>query len=394
MSGGYAGQAIASVLNSEKGFCKFLSANDTGATGGHQSGILISKSAVNMLFTESQLRQEGIPKRTVKIRWQGDFETESTFTYYESKNELRITRFGRGFPFLKPDQTGALFVLSKKSGDYYSGYFLDTEADIEEFLNAFGISTTETNCLIDTESVQPEAQEKAEIQKFIAGLTEEFPASEKMSATARYIQDKVYDHTEYIQLNPDKKIIDWTNMEYTLFRALEYARYGDIITKGFSNVDEFVSVANMVLNRRKSRAGKSLEHHLSAIFDGNDIEYEAQAVTEGNKKPDFIFPSAAAYHDISFSTENLITLAAKTTCKDRWRQVLNEADRLKGEPKYLCTLQQGISGAQMDEMQAENVVLVVPKPYIKAYPSDRQHRIWTVERFVRYVQEIEKRYGH
>ena len=394
MSGGYARQAIASVLNSEKGFCKFLSANDTGATGGHQSGILISKSAVNMLFTESQLRQEGIPKRTVKIRWQADFETESIFTYYESKNELRITRFGRGFPFLKPDQTGALFVLSRKSGDYYSGYFLDTEADIEEFLNAFGISPTETNCLIDTESVQPEAQEKAEIQKFIAGLTEEFPASEKMSATARYIQDKVYDHTEYIQLNPDKKIIDWTNMEYTLFRALEYARYGDIITKGFSNVDEFVSVANMVLNRRKSRAGKSLEHHLSAIFDGNDIEYEAQAVTEGNKKPDFIFPSAAAYHDISFSTENLITLAAKTTCKDRWRQVLNEADRLKGEPKYLCTLQQGISGAQMDEMQAENVVLVVPKPYIKAYPSDRQHRIWTVERFVRYAQEIEKRYGH
>lgn len=394
MSGGYAGQAVDSVLNSEKGFCKFLSANDTGATGGHQLGILISKSAVNMLFTESQLRQEGIPKRTVKIRWQGDFETESRFTYYESKNELRITRFGRGFPFLKPDQTGALFVLARKNEDYYSGYFLDTEADIEEFLNAFGISPTETNCLIDTESVQPEAKEKAEIQKFIAGLTEEFPASEKMSATARYIQDKVYDHTEFIQINPDKKLIDWTNMEYTLFRALEYARYGDIITKGFSNVDEFVSVANMVLNRRKSRAGKSLEHHLSAIFDGNGIEYEAQAVTEGNKKPDFIFPSAAAYHDISFSTENLITLAAKTTCKDRWRQVLNEADRLKGEPKYLCTLQQGISGAQMDEMQAENVVLVVPKPYIKAYPSDRQHRIWTVERFVRYVQEIEKRYGH
>lgn len=93
MSAGYAEIAITSVLNSEKSFCKFLSANDTGATGAHQSGILISKTAMEMLFSREQLEQEGIPKRTVKIKWQNDFETESCFTYYASKNELRITRF-------------------------------------------------------------------------------------------------------------------------------------------------------------------------------------------------------------------------------------------------------------------------------------------------------------
>ena len=65
---GYTGQAIKSVLNSKKGFCKFLSANDTGATGGHQSGILVSKSAVEMMFSRQELEQAGIPKRTVKIR--------------------------------------------------------------------------------------------------------------------------------------------------------------------------------------------------------------------------------------------------------------------------------------------------------------------------------------
>lgn len=394
MLAGYAEQAVASALNSEQGFCKFLSANDTGATGGHQSGILISKSAVEMLFTTQQLEQDRIPKRTVKIKWQDDFETESCFTYYESKNELRITRFGRGFPFLKPDQTGSLFVFTKQSEYDYSAYFLNTEEDIEEFLNTFGISPTETNCLIDTENIQPETQEKFAIQEFISNLTEEFPTSEEMSAAARYIQDKVYDHAEYVQTNPDKKLIDWTNMEYKLFRALEYVRYGDVITRGFADVDEFVRVANMVLNRRKSRAGKSLEHHLAAIFGGNKIVYSAQAVTEGNKRPDFIFPSVEAYHDSCFSVKNLVTLAAKTTCKDRWRQVLNEADRLKGEPKYLCTLQQGISAAQMDEMQAENVILVVPEPYITTYPKDRRDRIWTLARFVKYVQEAEKRYGY
>lgn len=389
MIAGHTGQAIKSVLNSEKGFCKFLSANDTGATGGHQSGILISKSAVEMMFSTQELAQTGIPKRTIKIRWQDDFETESCFTYYESKNELRITRFGRGFPFLKPEQTGALFVFTKQTDIDYSGYFLETDDEIEEFLDTFGISLTETNSLIDIQRVSAETQEKLSIQEFINNLDVDFPASDVMSAAARAIEEKTYDHIEYIRLNPDEKIISWTNMEYTLFRALEYARYGEIITKGFQSVDEFVRVANVVLNRRKSRAGKSLEHHLSAIFDGNCIEYSSQAVTEGNKKPDFLFPSQEAYHDHGFSVDYIVSLAAKTTCKDRWRQVLNEADRLKDKPKYLCTLQQGISGAQMDEMQAENVILVVPKPYIATYPKDRRDRIWTLARFVQYVKMIE-----
>ncbi len=389
MAAGYAEQAINSVFDSEKGFCKFLSANDTGATGGHQFGILISKSAAEMMFNKQELGQTTILKRTVKIRWQEDFETESCFTYYESKNELRITRFGRGFPFLKPEQAGALFVFTKQTNTDYSGYFLETDEEIEEFLDTFGISPTETNSLIDVQKVLPETQEKLEIQEFIRSLDIDFPASDVMSAAAREIEEKVYDHAGDIRSDPDKKIISWTNMEYTLFRALEYARYGEIITRGFQSVDEFARMANAVLNRRKSRAGKSLEHHLSAIFDGNDIEYSSQAVTEGNKKPDFLFPSQAAYHDKAFPADRLVSLAAKTTCKDRWRQIITEADRLKDKPKYLCTLQQGISGAQMDEMQAENVILVVPKPYIVTYPQDRRDRIWTLARFVQYVKMIE-----
>lgn len=389
----YSNQVINSVLNSEQAFCKFLSANDTGATGGHQSGILISKSAVLMLFSLRQLEQEGIIKRTVKIKWQDDFVTESSFTYYESKNELRITRFGRGFPFLKPDQTGTLFVFTKQSEEDYSGYFLETEEEIEEFLNTFGIGPTQTNRLIDTGRLGMllGKREELAIRKFISDLSVDFPVSEDMSAASRYIENTVYDRVGDIQANPDRKLIAWTDMEYKLFKALEHDRYKDLIFKGFTSVDEFVKVANIVLNRRKSRAGKSLEHHLAAIFDGNELEYSAQAITEGNKKPDFIFPSKEAYHNSEFSVDKLISLAAKTTCKDRWRQVLNEADRLKGKPKYLCTLQQGISGAQMDEMQAENVILVVPQPYIKTYPSDRQDGIWTLSRFVQYVKAIEEK---
>lgn len=382
---------IESVVGSRTSFCKFLSANDTGATGGHQSGILISVSAKDMLFTE-KLPLDGILKKDVKIFWQNDFYTDSTFTYYSSKKELRITKFGRGFPLLKPEQTGALFVFTKQSEEDFSGFILETEEEIEEFLDTFGIGPTETNCIFGAGGLQMNQREREAIEKYILQLEVFFPETEVMSRAAQSIANEVYNHLNYLCSNPDKKIIEWTNMEYTLFRAIEQSRYGAVVKAGFSDVEEFVKLANSVLNRRKSRAGKSLEHHLSAIFDANKIKYTPQAITEGNKKPDFIFPSAEAYHDMSFPVEQLISLAAKTTCKDRWRQILNEANRLKDENKYLCTLQQGISPAQMDEMQEEQVILVVPKPFISCYPKDRQERIWTISRFIKYVKELQTKY--
>ena len=386
----YANQAIQSVLNSRLSYCKFLAANDTGLTGGHQCGIYISKPSIPILFDEPGVKGSNKDK-WVKVKWQDGYVTDTRFIYYGqgTRNEYRITNFGHGFPFLQPEYTGALFVFSKYDEENYKAYVLNSDEDIDQFLDAFGISPTETNRLIDKGQIQGETKEQIAIQEFIKGLTVDFPLSEEMSAAARSIQNRVYNHLEYIRTNPDLKIIEWTNTEYSLFRAIEHARYGKVISQGFSSVEDFISMANMVLNRRKSRAGKSLEHHLAAIFDGNNILYSAQAVTEGNKKPDFIFPSEASYHDMTFPAEKLISLAAKTTCKDRWRQIINEADRLRDKPKYLCTLQQGISPAQMDEMQSENVILVVPKQYIASYPADRQNRIWTISKFISYVREVE-----
>ena len=42
-------------------------------------------------------------------------------------------------------------------------------------------------------------------------------------------------------------------------------------------------------------------------------------------------------------------LAAKTSCKDRWRQVLAEADRIR--TKHLLTLEPAISKIQTAEMR-------------------------------------------
>lgn len=72
-------KAVTAAENSLSSYCKFLSANDSGETGGHQAGILISKSAKDMLFSEEEIRENHILKKYGEIKWQDDFSTSCTF---------------------------------------------------------------------------------------------------------------------------------------------------------------------------------------------------------------------------------------------------------------------------------------------------------------------------
>ncbi|MBR3431340.1 MAG: restriction endonuclease [Clostridia bacterium] len=382
--------AVWSVANSRRAYCKFLSANDTGVTGGHQAGILVSKTSSSILFDTPGVK--GINKdREIIVRWQNDFTTTSRFIYYgqKTRNEYRMTRFGKGFPFLQPEYTGALFILAEMDDDDYDAFVLDNEEEIEQFLDSCGISPAETNRIIPKESVNAcLAEEKLRMTELTETFSYDFPTSDVMSASAR----ELFYHLSYsaIMNDADSKLIKWIELEYTLFRDIEYRHYGNQINTGFDNMEQFIALANQIINRRKSRAGKSLEHHLAALFGESHLRFEAQPVTEGNKRPDFIFPSSEAYHNMGFPTEKLITLAAKTTCKDRWRQILSEANRLRGSKKYLCTLQQGISPSQMQEMKEEGVILVVPGQYIASYPPMHREMVWSVGRFIDFVRETEE----
>ena len=78
--------------------------------------------------------------------------------------------------------------------------------------------------------------------------------------------------------------------------------------------------------------------------------------------------------------ERLAMLAAKSTCKDRWRQILAEADRLP--VKHLLTLEPGISAAQTNEMAARNVVLVIPLEIHGTFSAGQRPQILTVRAFI------------
>ncbi len=372
--------AIRDCLENEISFCKFIAANDVGTTGSHQAGMYIAKESWSLLFDEPGVKGSNKDK-LVKIKWQNDLETDSRFIYYgqKSRNEYRITRFGRNFPFLQPEQVGNLFILIKINSDYYNAYILNTDEDIENFFSELGISATQTNCLIKGNSrftLNP--IDFIELfDQYIENLQVDFPTTKELSAKAREIYNT---SLKYNLHSPDDLLLKWYNTEYNLFRAIENFRYKERISKSFDTVEELVDYALKLLNRRKSRAGKSLENQLSAVFNKHEVLFEEQIITEGNKKPDFIFPGSKEYHDPFFFKENLYFLAAKTTCKDRWRQILNEADRI--EVKHLFTLQQGISENQLKEMQSHKVQLVVPKPYIKTFPPSFQDKIMTLEKFI------------
>ena len=379
--------AIHSVQQSKAAWCRFITGNDTGTTGSHQAGFYIPKCASELLFDEPGRKGEN-KEKTVLIKWQNDFTTESCMKYYGqgTRNEYRITRFGRGFPFLQDDNVGDLLIIAKFTEEDYAGSVLNFDEDIDEFFATFNLAPDETNQLIDVAGiVKPDEKIALLLQEF-TGRFNSFPETRQMAQGARDCFNKAYNIADKtLKDKPDEILLSWVDTEYRLFKCMEEKVYADAVNRPFGSIDAFVQMANEVLNRRKSRAGKSLEHHLADIFAINKLVFEEQAVTEDNKKPDFLFPNGKCYHNLLFPADNLIVLGAKTTCKDRWRQVLTEADRVN--IKFLFTLQQGISKNQLKEMHDSHLKLVVPHKYITSFPQEYQSELFDLAGFIQMVRK-------
>jgi hypothetical protein len=206
-----------------------------------------------------------------------------------------------------------------------------------------------------------------------------FPATREFSAFARSLsQIDVHD-------SPDAALSNWLNLEDRAFRLFENHWLASAIEAGFANVDEFIRFSLSVQNRRKARAGYALENHLVELFRRLGIDCSYNVVTEHASRPDFIFPGIDPYRDNEFPVERLTMLGAKTTCKDRWRQVLAEATRIP--EKHLCTLEPGISVSQTDEMQGSNLQLVVPGAIFSSYTETQQTWLMSISDFVALVKE-------
>jgi len=232
--------------------------------------------------------------------------------------------------------------------------------------------------ILDSIGIEYEYSDDSFLEDLQHKFNGKFPETSVFSAYARasLIADADFG-------NPDNLLVQYLDREELFFRTLERVQVEDRLRKGFENVEDFVSYSLAVQNRRKSRAGYALEHHLEAIFIDYKVKFSKGARTEGNSKPDFLFPGKEAYADISFPESKLIMLGVKTSCKDRWRQILAEASRIPC--KHLLTLETPISTEQTTEMKRQNVQLVVPASLHRAYSGDQQKWLWTFTDFLDFV---------
>jgi len=215
-----------------------------------------------------------------------------------------------------------------------------------------------------------------DIQLVLDRFSGTFPDTKTFSEFARLETQSLPEET------PDRQLLAWLQREEELFRALEGYLVGDRLKDPFDSVDEFLSFSLSVHNRRKSRMGHALENHLIAIFDTNEISYSYNQITETPSRPDFIFPSISAYQE-SIDGHGIYMLGAKSSCKDRWRQVLSEADKLP--EKHLCTIEPGISVSQTNEMSRNGVILVIPEPVQSSYELMQRTIILSIVEFLSLV---------
>lgn len=256
---------------------------------------------------------------------------------------------------------------------------LETEQDRIEFASRF---------ILENIGIAVETSEDTYLDDMLSRFAGRFPTTREFSAYARSTLKDLSPQDQ-----PDLVLMTWMEREEILFRTLERYLIADRLSRGFAgeasagvvDVDGFLSFSLSVQNRRKSRVGLALENHLELLFAENGLRYTRTAVTENKAKPDFLFPSVTEYHNPAFDSLKLTMLGVKSTCKDRWRQVLAEADRI--EDKHLLTLETAISTHQTDEMAAKRLQLVLPHSLHQTYTPSQQAWLMDVASFTELVRD-------
>src|SRR3546814_12901813 len=103
--------------------------------------------------------------------------------------------------------------------------------------------------------------------------------------------------------DPDQALMAWMEREEILFRTLERHLVKERLEQGFSaeRIEEFIAFSLSVHNRRKSRVGYSLEHHMEEVFKTQKIRYKRTATTENKTTPDFLPPGREANYSPTFN---------------------------------------------------------------------------------------------
>lgn len=391
---------------------KILSGVDLSANRSHQHEINGSESLRNFFSTSTKISGE--------INWHYFFGDQDivnsfgTFTFYDARaksflltgrSEWRMYYSGE---FIESASEGDLLILVKTiSGNIHGLVFQKDSNWMRVAINLFQINELNIELFqipsvplteVEVEYSKQQIFEEIGIDFILTESDEDneiarqqletarnscltFPKSSTMSILARRL---VKTDTN----DSDSSLICWLEKEEKIFRSIEKILVAEKLKKGFNSVDDFINYSLSVQNRRKSRMGLAFQNHLEEIFKINGLIFETQKRTEGKNTPDFLFPGQKEYFDINYDPTHLAMLAAKSSCKERWAQILTEAQRIP--EKHLCTLDQSISNDQIEKIYSNKIKLVIPKSYRDSYSPDKQSKILSLDDFISFVKDLQK----
>lgn len=371
----------------------------------HQNGPLIPKEQRESgFFPEQKLvdREPGkkpIYLATFEILWPqtGEILTAS-FRYFTSKGESHLTGVPKS---LFMDIAPASFVVigkskDKKSGGYrYQAVVIDSEGDeAAALIDLFNLSPTFLSGLFKPAAAVRTFEDKVldfieqALVAFKAGKMASFskehaslPEPEEMARLAQ---------AEYITKHPGTKNFDpfvlqapgdclmeiSRGIELEIFREHELRQRSlELVTAILGSGGKEISIDNVFRNiiknfpridkillsasqTRKARAGRSFEYHIETMLRAGHVPHDVQVIMTAKRRPDFILPSLKVYKQAGRSYEQALVLSAKTTLRERWKQVEGEIDNCD---LYLATVDDKIAENAIQAMQEAGIKLVVPE---------------------------------
>ncbi|WP_206733375.1 type II restriction endonuclease [Luteimonas sp. YGD11-2] len=388
------------VNDSDQLLVKKLSRNDTSWAddrGMHQAG----------LYIPTELRQSGffppleatnsekphIFVAGLDVLWPQTGEvTRSNLRHYSNKGaETHLTRLPR--PLFRELTPASLFLAGRLVRPVGScrwwAVILDSageEAELLETVLDLGVDFHHAIFAADRFAAAHRAD-----QDELERLIEQFRSAirngtlHELAATYSLIPDPATIATqarnEWLQANGRESFDPWQistpgdaimkisrEIEYQLYRAHELKRraselltilvggadLASTVVRRYPDIDAVLLSASQ---QRKTRAGRSFEHHIAAALTAGNVRFQEQAVT-GGRRPDFVLPDLATLRQKKRERSAALVLAAKTTLRERWKQVSSE--QLNCDV-YLATVDDRVTAASIREMAGLGIRLVVPE---------------------------------
>nr|MBH1360172.1 hypothetical protein [Stenotrophomonas maltophilia] len=389
------------VNRSGKLFLKKLSRNDASWAnegGGHQYGFYVPRAVRESDFFPELHAREDIPhilEADCPSFWPqtGEVRSDSGIKYYSNKgSECHFTRIpAELFAGLNPASWLLGGTLEEPEGDAYHWFMVidsaSTEAEMLEsrldiqanfhfdlfdpskFKRASAIESDEAAELIS----EIDAAIKTGTVETLVAKYSKLPdplvlANEARLDFLRSVRSKTFNPWD-IKKPGDALMRVSRDIEFSIYRrhelrmrAVEVARVlaqhdrsATAAVRGFASLNSIFLSASQ---QRKSRAGKSFETHLAAMLQAGGVRFEAQAIL-GQRRPDFVLPDQATVAlDMQRRYEDAAILSAKTTLRERWKQITHERFNCA---IFLATVDDRVSKEALADLQKAEITLVVPE---------------------------------